>query len=113
MSLFQIITLVIALLAAGLLLWGVWRDVTRRERREQTREIRNAQMVEMMRSVSQMADATVRYLEAQGAGQRKHFEESIENFFQLHKGQSDILKKIDAQHELTRGELGYGRRKSD
>ncbi len=94
MTLWQIIALIVGAILAAAMAWVLWAEQARREKREQRRDIQAAQLVEMTRSVSEMCDAMIKYLEAQAVGQRRILDESIENFFITHKGQADIMRLL-------------------
>ena len=90
-----------------------------RERHEQ-QLVMDAQMVELLRTVSEqgresakVSRALLGYIQIQGEEQKKHFDESIANWFRLHRGQAAIMDRIGEEHEKTRGAVKYGRRNSD
>ncbi len=91
----------------------------RAEERHEQQLIVDANIVEMLRTVSEQGQegakvwrALLGFIQEQGAGQRKHFEHSIEEFFRAHKHREKIMKKIDEQHTETRKhiEKGLGKR---
>ncbi len=96
----------------------VRREIAKENReveRHKQQTIIDAQIVEMLRTVSEqghegakLSRALLGYIQQQGEAQKKHFEQSIESFFNLHKGQAAIMEHIGTEHEKTRIQYARG-----